>query len=78
MFLSLELRTGRVRWETRVTADSSQYFFHGDPFIAEDLIVIGADRAAGASIHAFDRSTGKESRSNFRGWRAPRRLAVEC
>jgi outer membrane protein assembly factor BamB len=57
---TLDLRTGRVRWETKVSPDSTQYFFHGDPYIAKDVIVAAADRAAGASIHAFDRSTGKE------------------
>jgi outer membrane protein assembly factor BamB len=54
------LRTGRVRWETKVSGDSTQYFFHGDPFIADDVIVAGADRPEGASIHAFDGLTGKE------------------
>jgi outer membrane protein assembly factor BamB len=60
VFRGLELRTGRVRWETKVSPDSTQYFFHGDPLVADDVIVAGADRAAGASIHAFDRRTGKE------------------
>ncbi len=60
IFRALELRTGRVRWETKVSPDSTQYFFHGDPFIAGDVIVAAADRPAGASIHALDRSTGKE------------------
>jgi outer membrane protein assembly factor BamB len=60
MFRALELRTGRVRWETKVSPDSVQYFFHSDPLIAGDVIVVGADRATGASIHAFDRFTGKE------------------
>jgi outer membrane protein assembly factor BamB len=49
-----------VRWETKVTTDSVQYFFHGDPLIAGNVIVAGADRATGANIHAFDRSDGKE------------------
>jgi outer membrane protein assembly factor BamB len=49
-----------VRWETKVTTDSVQYFFHGDPAVARNVIVIGADRATGANIHAFDRSDGKE------------------
>ena len=60
MFRALELRTGRVRWETKVSPDAVQYFFHGDPYVTGDIIVAGADRATGASIHAFDRSTGKE------------------
>jgi outer membrane protein assembly factor BamB len=60
IFRALELTTGRVRWETKVSPDAVQYFFHGDPYVAGDIIVAGADRATGASIHAFDRSTGKE------------------
>ena len=38
----------------------SRYLFHGDPLVAGDVIVAGADRATGASVHAFDRLTGKE------------------
>ena len=56
----MELRTGRVRWETKVSPDPAQYFFHGDVLIANDVIVAGADRASGANVHAFDRLTGKE------------------
>jgi len=60
LFRALELSTGRVRWETKVSPDAVQYFFHGDPYVAGEVIVAGADRATGASIHAFNRSTGKE------------------
>ena len=49
-----------MRWETKVSPDALQYFFHGDPFVAGDVIVAAADRATGANIHAFSRSTGKE------------------
>ena len=60
LFRALELKTGRVRWETKVSPDAVQHFFHGDPLVAGDVIVAGADRATGASVHAFDRLTGKE------------------
>jgi outer membrane protein assembly factor BamB len=60
IFRALELKTGRVRWETKVSPDSAQYFFHGDPLVAGDVIVAGADRPTGASIHALDRATGRE------------------
>jgi outer membrane protein assembly factor BamB len=60
VFRALELRTGRLRWETQLSSDSGQYFFHGDPLIAGDVIVVGADRTTGASVHALDRSTGRE------------------
>jgi outer membrane protein assembly factor BamB len=49
-----------VRWQTKVSPDSTQYFFHADPVVAGDVLVAGADRPTGASIHAFDRATGKE------------------
>lgn len=57
---ALDLKSGTLRWETKVSPDSSQYFFHGDPFVARDVVVVGADAAAGASLHAFDAPTGKE------------------
>ena len=60
MFRALELRTGRLRWETKLSPDTVQYFFHGDPLFSGEVIVIGADRATGASIHALDRATGRE------------------
>jgi outer membrane protein assembly factor BamB len=62
MFRALDRRTGEVRWATRAGPESIQYFFHGDPLITDDLVVVGADSggAAGAKIHAFDRATGRE------------------
>jgi outer membrane protein assembly factor BamB len=63
VFRAVNLRTGAVRWETTVNTDGVQYFFHGDPAVVGDRIVVAADRATGASAHAFDRQTGKE------GWR---------
>lgn len=60
LFRALELKTGRARWETKVSPDPDQYFFHSDLLVVGDVIVAGSDRATGASIHAFDRSTGKE------------------
>ena len=60
IFRALDNTTGRLRWETTVSPDAVQYFFHGNPLITADVIVIGADRASGANIHAFHRTTGKE------------------
>jgi outer membrane protein assembly factor BamB len=62
MFRALDRRTGEVRWETHVGPESIQYFFHGDPLITGDFVVVGADGGgtAGAKIHAFDRATGRE------------------
>lgn len=60
MVRALELKSGRVRWETKVGPETGQYFFHGDPLVAGDTIVVGADAATGGNIHAFDRTTGRE------------------
>jgi glucose dehydrogenase len=60
IFRALELKTGHVRWQTKVGPDSGQYFFHGDPLVAGDTIVVGADAASGGQVHAFNRTTGKE------------------
>ncbi len=65
IFRALDVKTGRVRWETKVSPDSAQYFFHGDPLVAGDTIVVGSDAAGGANVHAFNRTTGQEL------WRHP-------
>jgi serine/threonine-protein kinase len=56
---ALDRSTGRVRWATAVAPDSNKYFFHGNPYITPDLLVIGADPATGG-VHAFERSTGRQ------------------
>lgn len=40
--------------------DAVQYFFHGDPYVTADTIVVGADAKAGGGVHAFDLATGRE------------------
>lgn len=60
MFRAIDVKSGQVRWETKVSPDAAQYFFHGNPLITSSVIVVGADRPTGASIHGFDRATGKE------------------
>jgi outer membrane protein assembly factor BamB len=60
IFRALELNTGRVRWETKVGPGTAQYFFHGDPLVAGDTIVVGADATSGGNVHAFNRTTGQE------------------
>jgi outer membrane protein assembly factor BamB len=49
-----------VRWETNVGPNGAQYFFHGDPYVTADTIVIGADAQAGGGVHAFVLGTGRE------------------
>src|SRR5688500_16685258 len=65
MFRSIDVATGKVRWETNVRdAAAKQYFFHGDVFVAADRIVASADvdtkSGAEAGVHAFDRDTGRQ------------------
>jgi outer membrane protein assembly factor BamB len=65
LFRSLDVNTGKLRWETNVREEAAtQYFFHGDVFIAPDRIVASADvdtkNGAEAGLHAFDRSTGRQ------------------
>lgn len=60
IFRALDRRTGELRWATKVGPDGVQYFFHGDPLVTADAVVIGADTAAVGGIHAFDRATGQQ------------------
>jgi len=57
MIRALDKRSGQVRWSYDVRKDGDQTEFHGDPLVAEDLIVIGTDGNMG-HVYAFDRSTG--------------------
>lgn len=59
-FRALDRRTGTVRWDTKVGPDAGRYFFHGDPYVTTDTIVVGADAESGGGVHAFDRATGRE------------------
>jgi outer membrane protein assembly factor BamB len=54
-----------VLWETNVRdGAATQYFFHGDVFIAPDRVVTGADvdtkTGAEAGVHAFDTASGRQ------------------
>jgi outer membrane protein assembly factor BamB len=66
MFRALDRKTGSVVWETQAGPGSGQYFFHGDPLITANVVIVGADDAARVgNVHAFDKSTGRER------WRFP-------
>lgn len=58
MVRALDKKSGRVVWATQAGPRTGQYFFHGDPLITPDVVVIGGDAVSGGNIHAFDRSTG--------------------
>src|SRR5262245_9271158 len=57
MMRALDEKTGHVKWEYDIRKDGEQSQFHGDPLIAEGLIVIGVDGIVG-HVYAFDRATG--------------------
>src|SRR5437016_14680750 len=57
MIRALDKRSGQARWSYDVRKDGDQTEFHGDPLVAEDLIVIGTDGNMG-HVYAFYRSTG--------------------
>lgn len=65
----MDRRTGRAVWTARVGPGAGDYYFHGNPLVTAETVVIGADtgglRVGGASVHAFDRATGRER------WRHP-------
>lgn len=60
IFRALARHTGRVLWETRLASGPEQYFFHGDPLVTGDTVVVGADSQGGGGIHALDRATGRQ------------------
>jgi outer membrane protein assembly factor BamB len=65
VFRRLDVRTGRIHWETNVRdGRAKQYFFHGDVLIAADRIVASSDvdttTGAEAGVHAFDLGTGRQ------------------
>lgn len=66
---AVERTTGRLLWASEVGPGTGDYYFHGNPLIAGNTLVIGADTGVSgtksASIHALDRRTGRER------WRYP-------
>lgn len=60
MFRAADRNTGRERWATKLSTTSAQYFFHSDPVIAGDLVVVGSDAAEGGGVHALERATGQQ------------------
>lgn len=62
---SIERASGRTLWATDVGPGAGDYYFHGEPFLAGDTLVAGADAggradAGPAFVHALDRRTGRE------------------
>ncbi len=57
MVRALDRASGRVVWEydAGLGAESS---FHGDPFLAGDLLLMGTDGPSGDGVYAFEKATG--------------------
>jgi len=64
VFRAVDPSTGRERWATDVRPDpTKKYYFHGDPLVIGDTIVVGADEEGADgrnNIHAFDSATGRQ------------------
>ncbi len=60
---AFDVRSGKVRWQYDVRCDGQQFAFHGDPLVAEGLVVITCDNSWNTEgtghIYAFDQRTGK-------------------
>ena len=46
-----------MKWQYDISKDGDQRQFHGDPLIADELVVIGTDGNIG-HVYAFERYTG--------------------
>jgi outer membrane protein assembly factor BamB len=62
-FYAIKKATGQVQWSYDIRKDGKQRSFHGDPFVTEDLILIGTDYSCEPDgvghVYAFERENGK-------------------
>jgi outer membrane protein assembly factor BamB len=62
-FYGLNKTTGQLQWSYDIRQDGRQQSFHGNPLVADDLILIGTDKACDPEgvghVYAFERETGK-------------------
>lgn len=62
-FYALDKTSGQVSWSYDIRKDGKQVSFHGDPLVADDLILVGTDRSCDPQgvghVYAFERETGK-------------------
>jgi outer membrane protein assembly factor BamB len=52
-------KQGKVQWLYDIHADGEQSEFHGDPLVADRLILWGTDGNSIGHVYAFDRVTGE-------------------
>lgn len=62
-FYAINKSTGQPQWSYDIRKDGKQQSFHGDPLVANDLILIGTDRSCDPEgvghVYAFERDSGK-------------------
>ena len=62
-FYAINKSTGQLKWSYDIRRDGNQQSFHGDPLVANDLILIGSDKSCEPNgvghTYAFERDTGK-------------------
>jgi len=58
VFYAFDRESGGIRWTYDTANDGQPASFHGDPLIAQDLIIVGADAPELGHLYAFDRDTG--------------------
>lgn len=61
-FYALDKDQGSVTWKYDITKDGDQTSFHGNPLLAEDLIITGTDGRRIGHVYAFEKATGKVRR----------------
>jgi outer membrane protein assembly factor BamB len=59
LFYALDKENGEVRWGYDIRQDGIPTEFHGDPLIADSLVVIASDGRGTGHVYAFVRETGK-------------------
>ena len=61
-FYALDKTSGEKRWEYDIRADGKQTSFHGDPLVADDLILVGTDYSCSPDgvghLYAFNIADG--------------------
>jgi len=55
MIRALDKKTGQVKWDYDIRKDGEQSQFHGDPLIADQLVVIGTDGRSGTFMPSKER-----------------------
>lgn len=58
-FYALDKDSGQLRWSYNIKRDGIPFEFHGDPWIADSLVIVASDGRGTGHIYAFEIATGK-------------------